>query len=557
VEGLHADNLKIVIILTCGFTLASILGYLSQRLHLSPLLGYLAAGYIIGPYSPGFVADLEISEQLAEIGVVLMMFGVGLHFKWTDLVNVKNIAIPGAFFQTLSAALFCMLLVYVLGGALQMGLIMGLAIGVASTVVLVRVLTDNNLLDNREGHIAVGWLIVEDILTVAILILLPTLGLIFRGADFSFSYMIFIVGLIIFKFFILAAVMFTLGRRLVTFMLINAARVRSHELFTLTVLAFIFAIATGSTLIFGTSVALGAFIAGMVIGQTDVSHQASSNALPMKDTFVVVFFLSVGMLFNPAAITENFGMFIGVLSIVLFIKPLTAMLIMLVYRYTLYQALVVAMALAQIGEFSFILAEEALKLHILPDESYDIIVACALFSIAINPLLFKLIDHFKPYLKSKTASIQTTGEAVVRHIPHVDQALVIGFGPVGSSVTHLLESMGVKTAVIDRNVDSIAKMREENRRDAVYGDAALFAILEAANIQDNDLIVITAPEIDITLNIIKAVRHLSSTIDIIARTRYIADRDQITSMGIKCICCEDEAVKAFNQAVIDWKQARA
>lgn len=394
--GMEADslNLKIVLILTVGFAFASVLGYLTHRLKLSPILGYLLAGYLIGPYSPGFVADMKISEELAEIGVILMMFGVGLHFKWQDLMNVRRIAIPGAILQTLVATLAGTALIYHMGWPLETGIIFGLAIGVASTVVLVRVLSDNHLLNTLQGHISVGWLIVEDIITVIVLILVPVLASSVSGTAVSLNDVALAIAFILTKFVLLILLMFTIGRQFVSYVLSKIMLTHYHELFTLTVLALTFVIATGAALLFGASIAFGAFIAGMVIGQTHVRHEVSTNAMPLKDTFVVIFFLSVGMLFNPATLVENFYLFVGVLAIILLIKPLTAFLIMAAYRYPFKVAMTVALALAQIGEFSFILAEEALKFHLLPDEGYDIIVACALVSISLNPLFFKLLrDH--------------------------------------------------------------------------------------------------------------------------------------------------------------------
>lgn len=387
----ETHNLSIVLILTVGFALAAILGYLTYKIKLSSILGYLLAGYIIGPYSPGFVANLEIAEQLAEIGVILMMFGVGLHFKWKDLVSVKNIAIPGALGQTFLATLTGTVLIYNIGWPLETGIIFGLAIGVASTVVLVRMLSDNQLLETPEGHIAVGWLIVEDIITVAALILLPYLAFSSSREGSSLIHLAMSISFALFKFALLAALMFTLGQKFVSYTLSKAVLTRSNELFTLTILALTFVIAVGSSWLFGTSMALGAFIAGMLIGQTHLRKQVSIDTTPLRDVFVVLFFLSVGMLFNPYAIVEHFLLFLGVLAIILVVKPLAALGIVLFLKYPLKAAVIVAIALAQIGEFSFILAEEAMRYKIMPDEEYDVIVACSLISIAINPLLFKLI----------------------------------------------------------------------------------------------------------------------------------------------------------------------
>lgn len=392
-------QLQIVLILTVGFAFAAVLGYLTHLAKLSPILGFLLAGFLIGPFSPGFVADLQMSEQLAEIGVILMMFGVGLHFKWHELMSVKYIAIPGAIGQTLATTVIGAALIYYFGWSIEAGIIIGFAIGVASTVVLVRVLNENNLLRTKEGHIAVGWLIVEDVMTVVAMIIVPTLGASSEGAQAHFSDILWLMVLVIVKFTLMAAIMFTLGSRIVIYLLSKVVTTQSHELFTISILALTFVIAMGSSFLFGTSIALGAFIAGMVIGQSKVRHQVYLNSMPLKDTFVVIFFLSVGMLFNPGAIMENFWLFAGILAIVLIIKPVVAMAITLVLKYPFKTALTVAIALAQIGEFSFILIEESMKYKIVPDEGYDIIVACSLISISMNPLLFKFFIDSKKHPK--------------------------------------------------------------------------------------------------------------------------------------------------------------
>ncbi len=541
-------NLKIVYILTVGFTLASILGYLSQRVKLSPILGYLLAGYAIGPFFPGFVADLVVSEQLAEIGVILMMFGVGLHFKWQDLVNVKSVAIPGAVGQTLIASTTAAILIHGIGWSWEAGVIIGLSIGVASTVVLVRVLSDQNLLDTPQGHIAVGWLIVEDVLTVIALILLPTIVDFLKGSYVSMQDILLSVVMIMVKFVILAAVMFTLGRKIVTYILVRIARTRSNELFTLTVLALTFVIATGSAFLFGASIALGAFIAGMVIGQTDVRHQASVHASSMKDAFVVIFFLSVGMLFNPMAIVENFALFASVLFVILIIKPLAALLIVLLLRYSWETGLTIALALAQIGEFSFILAEEAIKFDVLPDEGFDIIVACALVSISINPLLFKITDCLKLYFGKGPDDGERREH--IKADTGLPKAVIVGFGPLGQDMSKTLENNGFLPLVIDYNVDTITKLIEENR-EAVYGDASSLALLEISKLTTASLLIITLPDVIATSKIIQAARHLNPQIPILARICYKEDQQLLKDLDVNFICCDEEEVsKAFNEALL-------
>lgn len=353
-------------------------------------MGYLIAGYLIGPYSPGFVADRAISEQLAEIGVILMMFGVGLHFKWQDLIRVKDIALPGAIGQTLLTTTIASLIMHAIGWPWEAGIVFGIAIGVASTVVLVKVLSSNNLLSSQEGRISVGWLVVEDIITVAALLLIPTLAASFSGQKYSPPEVLGAFTFVIIKFFLLALIMFTLGKKAVTFVLAKVYKTKSSELFLLTVLALTFLIATGSSFLFGTSIALGAFLAGMSASQTPFRHRVLLAATPLKDTFIVIFFLSVGMMFNPAVIYHRFTLFLIILAVILVVKPLLAFIITWLLKYPLRIGWTVAIALSQIGEFSFVMAEQSMKFHIMPEEGYDLLIACALVSLSINPSLFKL-----------------------------------------------------------------------------------------------------------------------------------------------------------------------
>lgn len=547
-EAIESHNIQIVLIFTFGLALATIFGYITQKIKLSPIVGYLLAGYLIGPYSPGFVADKQITEQLAEIGVILMMFGVGLHFNWQDLSNVKRIAIPGAVIQTLVATVSCAFFVQHMGWALEAGIVLGLAIGVASTVVLIRVLTDNDLLDTQQGHISIGWLIVEDILTVVVLILIPPFAEAMKGGTFSAATMGMSIGTAAVKILLLGLLMFTLGGKFVRYALIKIAQTRSHELFTLAILSLTFVIATGSAALFGTSLALGAFIAGMVIGRSSVKHQALVQSLPMKDAFSAIFFLTVGMLFNPGAIAANPIIFFGVLAIILIIKPLAALLISLVLRYPLKVGLTVAVALAQIGEFSFILTEQAMKYDIFPDDGFDIIVACAIASIAINPYFFASLVHSKFYQNHTQARGNLKKES-----PRKDwtkpTALIVGFGPIGRNATHTLKQLGYHTIIIDKNIDTITMLNDENS-EAIFGDAALPSILSAAHIETALLLVITNPEIDSALAIIQSAREMNERIQILARVRYQADRLALIGLGVDYVCCEEESSKTFRNALL-------
>lgn len=388
-------NLKIVLLLAVAFAVAGILGYFAWKLKVSPILGYLLTGYLIGPYSPGFVADMRISEQLAEVGVILMMFGVGLDFKLRDLIKVKNIAIPGALIQTLLSASLGVIVIYLFGWPLTVGITLGLSISVASTVVLARMLGEHHLLKTQEGHIAIGWLIVEDIFTVLILLVLPILSVV-KEEGFSASELFTSFFVIVIKFVLLALTILLIGKKGLSYILSKVMGTRSHELFTLSILALVFLITIGTSFLFGVSIALGAFIAGMMIRQTKVHHKALAHSRPMKDAFIAIFFISVGMIFNPSIMIKSFPVFISILLIILIAKPAIAFLVSICLRYPFRAALTVAIALAQIGEFSFILSEESMRYGFMSDDGYDIVVACALISISINQLIFKILNNKQP-----------------------------------------------------------------------------------------------------------------------------------------------------------------
>lgn len=545
-------KLEIVILLTIGFALASLFGALAERFRLPSILGFLVAGYIIGPYSPGFVADPHIAEQLAEIGVVLMLFGVGLHFKLQDLLNVKKIAIPGAIGQTLIASIAGVLFMCSMGWPIQNGIVIGLAISVASTVVLVRVLSDNKLLDTIQGHIAVGWLIVEDLFTIAILVLLPALAAVSAEGSFSVISLLSSIFFFLIKFAALAFILLGFGYKVVGAILTSVARLRSQELFTLTVLALTFVIATGAAVIFDTSIALGAFLAGMVIGQTDVRHQAFANSLPLKDVFAVIFFLSIGMLFDPSILVHSFGLFIGILGIIIVIKPLTAYAIVRLLKYPKKIGLTVALALAQIGEFSFILGEQSMHWKLLPDAGYDLLVACGFVSIALNPLLFRFmlwLDAKNTKIRALQASELAGPPEKISHlfeetVPTAPKAIIIGFGPIGQEVAHALEDRGCAVTVVEHNIDTLSKGKQEERR-IIYGDASVPTILHVTEITTAALLVITVPEIATILSIIKSARHLHPNLRIITRVTYLSELAQIQDLNVEYVCSEEETVKAF------------
>lgn len=389
-------NSSVVIILTAGFFFATLLGVLTLKAKLSPIPGYLIAGYIIGPYSPGFIADVHIAEQLAEIGVILMMFNVGLHIHMQELLDVKRIAIPGAIFQILVSATAGIFLIHLIGWPITSGVIFGIAISVASTMILVKMLTDHNLLKTDKGHISVGWLIVEDLITILFLLLIPILATLTTMNDMDWMTVAKAILSAFGYFLLLVLIMATIGKKYVEWVLNFILKSKSKELLTLAVLSLIFQIAIGAALFFGTSIALGAFIAGLVMGQMSCREEIAKNSESLKDVFCIIFFLAIGMLFNPLALISNMSLLIGALLIILILKPLAAFVIIYLFKYPIKTALLVAIALAQIGEFSFIVAEEASRMRLLPDEGYDIIVGAALISISLNPILFnQLTKHSK------------------------------------------------------------------------------------------------------------------------------------------------------------------
>jgi CPA2 family monovalent cation:H+ antiporter-2 len=388
------QHLDLIFTLTGALSAAVVLGLATQRLRLSPIVGYLLAGIAVGPFTPGFVAHQEIAGQLAELGVILLMFGVGLHFHLDDLLAVRKIAVPGALLQSALATGAGTLAMRALGWSAGAGIVFGLAISVASTVVLLRILADNDALQTRTGHVAVGWLLVEDMFTVIVLVLLPiAAGGLSPGAAAGAGSVLGSVGGAVLK--IAALVLFTLfvGRRAIPGILSYVAKTRSRELFTLTVLALALGIAVGSAQLFGTSMALGAFLAGLVIGQSEFASRAATEALPMRDAFAVLFFVSMGMLLDPRQIPANAPLIAVSLALVLIVKPLATVVVALLLRASVETAVSVAVALAQIGEFSFILAGVGRSVGLLPEQATQTLVATAIVSITLNPLLYRLVPE--------------------------------------------------------------------------------------------------------------------------------------------------------------------
>ncbi|KAB1072152.1 YbaL family putative K(+) efflux transporter [Methylobacterium planeticum] len=534
----HATEL--IAIIALGLVLAFVCGMAAQRLRLPPLVGYLLAGVLVGPYTPGFVGNSGLAGQLAEIGVILLMFGVGLHFSIKDLMTVRSIALPGAVVQIAVATAMGGGLALAWGWSLGAGLVFGLALSVASTVVLLRALEERNLLDTDKGRIAVGWLIVEDLAMVLALVLLPALAPSLGGGGGEAAghhpgggSLWITLGLTLAKVTVFTALMLVGGRRIVPWLLDQAARTGSRELFTLAVLALALGIAFGSAELFGVSFALGAFFAGMVLAESDLSHQAAADSLPLQDAFAVLFFVSVGMLFDPGILIREPLSVLAVLGVIMLGKSLAAVAIVLAFRHPVGTALTIAASLAQIGEFSFILVGLGLSLKLLPEEGRDLILGGALLSITLNPLFFALAARVERHLADRpdlAARFERQGAGQVamalESAPRRNHAVVIGYGRVGSSIGKALQAWDLPYVVVDRDRRRVLELRQ-NGTDAVFGDAAAPGILEAADIGSARLLVLATPDSHQTRRLIEIARGANPQIDTVIRTHSDSERRRL------------------------------
>jgi len=553
-------DISLIKTIALGLAGALVFGLLAKRFRLSPIVGYLVAGIAIGPHTPGFVGDIQLAGQLAEIGVILLMFGVGLHFHLGDLLAVRSIAIPGALGQSLAATLACTAIAIAFGWEWQSGLVLGIAVSVASTVVLLRCLMDHGTVDSHEGHVAIGWLVVEDLLTVLVLVLLPALASKDAGAKGPWVGL----GLALLKIGILVALMFVAGGRLIPWLFVRVARFRSRELFTLTVLVLAISVATASYVVFGASMALGAFLAGMVVGQSKASHQAAADALPLRDAFAVLFFVSVGMLFNPRALLDGPWLTLGVIVVILVVKPVVAFLIVLAGGHSLKTGLTVAGGLAQIGEFSFIVADLAGTLGWMPDTGRNALIAGSILSISLNPWLFnRCLALENPlarqpwivrWLARRTAVRGRDAQQTFnRHPEESDRvrAVVVGHGPAGQTVTRLLQESSVLPIVIETNIDTVEEINAAGGR-ALYGDATRSEILIAAGLKSARYLVITVPKAETTLQIIQSGREVNPSVEVLARASYLRDRPIFETAGAATVCVDEaEAAVALASVVMN------
>ena len=533
--GLFMHNLDLILTLTAGLTVALACGLLALRLKLPPIVGYLIAGMIIGPHTPGFVGNRAIADQLAEIGVILLMFGVGLHFHLKDLLAVRGVAITGALVQIAVASVCGAFAARSFGWSWAAGAIFGVALSVASTVVLTRVLSDNHDLQSRTGRIAIGWLVVEDIFTVFVLVVMPAVF----GEDSGKVSLPVALGLSGLKLTALTSLTLVAGGRYIPRLLTVVARTQSRELFTLTVLVIALGIAVGSAKLFGVSMALGAFLAGMVVGQSEFSYRAASEALPMRDAFAVLFFVSVGMLFDPAHLIREPVLTLITTLIVLVAKPIAAFAIVILLGYGVRIGLRVAIALAQIGEFSYIVASLGDHLRILPPGATDSIVAASIVSITLNPLLYKWIPSIEKALMRhqwlrRLLEPRAGREQVPEPVSEADapehRAIVVGYGPVGQTVCRLLKQYDIEPTIIELNIETVQRLNKEGKP-AVYGDASHPDILKEAGVLSATALILSAHGSPEWTEIVKAARQLNPTIQVLVRSAFLSETGAMRQAG--------------------------
>jgi CPA2 family monovalent cation:H+ antiporter-2 len=525
-------NVTLITTIAAALGLALVMGFVAVRLKLPALVGYLIAGIIIGPATPGFVADVELSRQLAEIGVMLLMFGVGLHFSLDDLLAVRRIALPGAIVQIIVATLLGMAVTALWGWSFAAGIVFGLALSVASTVVLLRALESRGVLETVNGRIAVGWLVVEDLVMVLVLVLLPPFARWLGGSDMVIAEatgdrsLATTLALTLGQVAVFVALILVVGRRLFPWLLWQIARAGSRELFTLCVVAAAVGIAYAAAALFGVSFALGAFFAGMVMRESPLSHRAAEESLPLRDAFSVLFFVSVGMLLQPQVLIHQPLQVMIVVAIIIFGKSLAAFFLVLLFRYPLNTALTVSASLAQIGEFSFILAGLGVSLGLLPTDGQSLILAGAIISIALNPLVFRAIEPAQAWIRSRSKlaqSLERPDDPLAVLPMSVDlnrltgQVVLVGYGRVGRRIGEALIERAIPFVVAEENRETVEKLRERGIP-AVSGDASDPKVLIQAHVQRARMLVIATPDTLDVRRMIDTARTVNPRIETVVRT---------------------------------------
>jgi len=524
---------ELILTLTGGLTAALVLGYLAQRINLSPIVGYLIAGFAIGPRTPGFVADRAQAGQLADIGVVLLLFGVGLHFQPKDLLAVRRIAGPGALWASGCAAACGAAVGHAFGWDWPGSILFGLALSFASTIVLTRALADHGDLQKNTGRISVGWLVVEDLLAVLVVILLPA---VFGHAAQGKANLAGPLFIAIAKLAVFIALTFMVAGRLIPRFLTGVARTHSRELFTLSVLVLALDIAVAADYGFGASMALGSFLAGMVVGGSGFGLRAASEALPMRDAFAVLFFVSVGMLFDPGQLLQRPALALSALAIVLLVKPLAACAFLIVRGCGSRTALGVGLSLSQIGEFTFLLTAAAKPLDVLPAGAAEALVTVAIVSISLNPFYYRLAQPAENWLHAhprlwRLLNRGSAGPTVASGAPEAGpRAVVIGYGPIGAMVTRLLKEHEIAPTIIELNLDTVRRLRAAGI-DAVYGDANQSEVLERAGTGQAAALILTAPGGPETAEMIRIARGLNAEIQVFARASYLDESAKMRLAG--------------------------
>ncbi len=553
----HAAPLITTIV--SGLVLAFVLGALADRFRISPLVGYLLAGVLVGPFTPGFVADQGLARQLAEIGVILLMFGVGLHFSLKDLLAVRWIAIPGAAIQILLITPMGMGLAWFLGWSAGAGLVFGLSLAVASTVVVLRVLEQKRLVDGDAGRIAIGWLIVEDVAMVIALVLLPvSIGLLktegaASAALLPLSEMLLPLGITLAKIAAFVGIMLLIGRRIIPWILHHIAHTGSRELFRLAILAIALGVAYGSAELFGVSFALGAFFAGMILSESELSQQAAAESLPLRDAFAVLFFVSVGMLFDPWILVDDPWAVVATVLIIVVAKPAMAVAIGVAFRLPAEVTLIIAGTRAQIGEFSFILAGLGLSLGLLPEHGRDLVLAGAMLSILVNPIFFAVTARLRPRFE-RPAAIEDgpPDRAPALTVSALeDHTVVIGSGRVGSLLGEALRQAGRTFLVIEDRRERIEQLREEGI-ETIIGNAASPEVLAAANLGKARQLFIAIPNGFEAGQIAEQARALNPSLEIVARAHSDAEVEHLDSHGADLVIMgEREIARAMIERALD------
>ena len=533
----------LIFTIAAAFAAAFLLGFGASKVGLPPLVGYLVAGMLLGPHSPGFVGDVGLASQLAEIGVILLMFGVGLHFSPGDLMRVRSIALPGALLQMAAAIALGAGLALSWGWTGSAAVVFGLALSVASTVVVMRVLESRGLLDSIDGRIAVGWLVVEDLAVVLALVLLPAILEAVGGASTRNTLpsggVTWAIALTIIKLAAFVLLMGVVGRRAVPWLLTHVARSGSRELFTLAVLAVALGVAVGSAALFGVSLALGAFAAGMVISESDLSYRAAADALPLQDAFAVLFFVSVGMLIDPLVLLMEPWRVVETVAVVLIGNTVVATVLMVLLRHPLRASLRLGASLGQIGEFSFILAALGVSLGVLSEDARSLLLGAALITIAINPLVFAGLDWLGEWIathprlhdrleRQKAPRVMPT-DLHAAMLP--DHAILIGYGRVGRTIGDAMQRMGVPFVAIEQDRRVVEAMRTIGVS-AIYGDATLSGILGYAHPERARLLVVASPDPYHARHIISLARAKNPEIEIIVRTHSDHEQRLFESMGV-------------------------